>query len=359
MAFYTIEKREKADGTARYRCVVGIKESGKHTHRESKTFSRQAIAKAWGIKRVAELEVDGVPPKDAGITLAELIRRYLATDMIKKGKDKKYRLAAMERSELAGTSIAKLTMRDFVDHAKHRRITVSGSTASAEMAYLKTVLDASLPFFGIPVNIAEFDAAKKYLLTMNIIHQSNKRTRRIAPEEINTFIEALHIKALNSINKTPYDDIFRFALCSCMRLGEICSLLWGDISEESRSILVRNRKDPRKKEGNHMVVPLLGDAWDIVNKQPRGGERIFPYRSQTISQVFAAVKEKTGLQDIRLHDTRREAASRLFELGFSVEEVAQVTGHKNLQTLWTVYREIYPQTLHDRFNQLTSDRTKT
>lgn len=34
MAFYTIEKRQKQDGSTRYRCVVGIKSGGKYTHRE-------------------------------------------------------------------------------------------------------------------------------------------------------------------------------------------------------------------------------------------------------------------------------------------------------------------------------------
>lgn len=56
--------------------------------------------------------------------------------------------------------------------------------------------------------------------------------------------------------------------------------------------------------------------------------------------------------DLRYHDMRREAASGLFEAGFSIEEVAQVTGHRSLNLLWQVYTELYPKSLHEKFEQL-------
>jgi integrase len=37
--------------------------------------------------------------------------------------------------------------------------------------------------------------------------------------------------------------------------------------------------------------------------------------------------------DLHFHDLRHEAASRLFEVGLNVMEVASITGHKTLQTL--------------------------
>ncbi len=46
MAYYNIVKRSRADGAIRYRCTVGIKEGGKHIHRETKTFGKTAQAKS-------------------------------------------------------------------------------------------------------------------------------------------------------------------------------------------------------------------------------------------------------------------------------------------------------------------------
>ncbi|SFN67604.1 hypothetical protein SAMN05421579_11497 [Xenorhabdus japonica] len=38
MAYYSIEKRPRADGTIRYRCTVGVKSGGKYIYRENRTF---------------------------------------------------------------------------------------------------------------------------------------------------------------------------------------------------------------------------------------------------------------------------------------------------------------------------------
>jgi site-specific recombinase XerD len=45
----------------------------------------------------------------------------------------------------------------------------------------------------------------------------------------------------------------------------------------------------------------------------------------------------------------REGASHLFEKGYSIEEVAQVTGHINLNIIWQVYTQLFPHKLHNKF----------
>lgn len=47
--------------------------------------------------------------------------------------------------------------------------------------------------------------------------------------------------------------------------------------------------------------------------------------------------------DLRYHDLSREGASRLFEQGYSIERVAQATGHRNLNILWQAYTQLFPQ----------------
>ncbi|CAM8375920.1 Phage integrase (fragment) [Mycobacterium tuberculosis] len=122
--------------------------------------------------------------------------------------------------------------------------------------------------------------------------------------------------------KIPFVDILDFSILSCMRIGEVCKVLWSDVDEKNRSVLVRDRKDPRKKTGNHMSVPLLGDAWTILQRQLRTDERVFPYNPKSVSTGFQRVRNVLGIEDLRYHDLRREGASRLFEAGFSIEEVA-------------------------------------
>ncbi|MEI4919831.1 tyrosine-type recombinase/integrase, partial [Klebsiella pneumoniae] len=146
------------------------------------------------------------------------------------------------------------------------------------------------------------------------------------------------------------------SILTCMRVGEVCRLLWEDVDDIQRSVIVRDRKDPRKKIGNHMLVPLLGDAWRILTMQPRVDDRVFPFNPKSITAMYRRVRDELGIEDLRYHDLRREGASRLFEAGFSIEEVAQVTGHRSLNILWQVYTELFPKTLHEKFDKLQKSK---
>jgi integrase len=42
---------------------------------------------------------------------------------------------------------------------------------------------------------------------------------------------------------------------------------------------------------------------------------------------------RAGIEDLRFHDLRHEATTRLFEKGRKIMEVASITGHKDLRML--------------------------
>ncbi|MGY0076036.1 tyrosine-type recombinase/integrase [Vibrio proteolyticus] len=57
---------------------------------------------------------------------------------------------------------------------------------------------------------------------------------------------------------------------------------------------------------------------------------MFPYSSRSVTAEFQRVHNELGTENLRHHDLRDERASRLFEAHYVIEEVAQVTGHRNL-----------------------------
>nr|OEF70435.1 hypothetical protein A152_16340 [Vibrio tasmaniensis 1F-187] len=95
---------------------------------------------------------------------------------------------------------------------------------------------------------------------MKLIGKSEKRTRRPTTDEIDLLKEALEEREQRRENKIPYSILLDFSILSCMRVSEVCGIRWGEL--------------------------------------------IFPC-------------------NLRYHDLRREGASRLFEKGFTIEEVAQ------------------------------------
>lgn len=67
---------------------------------------------------------------------------------------------------------------------------------------------------------------------------------------------------------------------------------------------------------------------------------IFPYNSRSISAGWQRVRDSLGIKDLRYHDLRREAASRLIEEGYDIVTVAKITGHKNINILYNIYTNI-------------------
>ena len=349
MSSYYIEKRPRANGAVKYRCVVVVKAKGKVIHRESKTFDKKGFAETWGKRRSNEIDLNGISRPVEHITVGELIKKYLADSKL--GNElKRTKRKCLEM--LLGYNISSILVSDFhasdvIQHMRERIETgVSPATTYHDYSYLKSVFTAAKPVWNLNISEEPFLEAKPMLEHMKLIGKSKRRDRRPTGDEVARLLEELKKREKHRSSIIPISDIFQFSILTCMRIGEVCKLRWADLDKEKRTILVRDRKDPRKKIGNHMRVPLLGDAFSIVIKQPKDSELVFPYNPKSTSSAFQRVRTKLGIQDLRYHDLRREGASRLFEAGYRIEEVAQVTGHKDIKVLWNVYTELYPENLH-------------
>ncbi|WP_392558251.1 tyrosine-type recombinase/integrase [Orbus mooreae] len=357
MAYYSIEKRVRADGIPRYRCTVLVKENSKITYRETRTFSKQQIAKTWGINQVSQIEQFGFPQKNdlTKLNLGDLLSKYQSDPNLgeKAGRTKKYVIQLLIDSDIANIKLSELKTHHIVEHCRLRAIGgTSPATISHDISYLRSVLEAAKPIYGIEIDDTVVKDARPLLIQMNLIGKSQRRTRRPINNELELLVKKLKERQSHQSAHIPFVDILNFSILSCMRIGEVCSLRWEDVDYNQRAILVRNRKDPRKKIGNHMLVPLLGMSWDILQTQSKDNDLIFPYNPRSVTAGFQRVRNELGIQDLRYHDLRREGASRLLEQGFSIEEVAQVTGHKNLQTLWNIYISLFPNSLHNKFEKL-------
>lgn len=355
----TIQKRKRADGTLAYTAQIRIKRQGKIIHHESKTFDKRRAAEDWAKDREVELK----KPNTLTIAVAprcnelkELLQRYIKeVDPVKPlGKTKLHTLERLQRYEIAEKDIMDLTTSDVIDFCRYRNIKEKAGphTINADLSYLRTVIAMCKPAWNIPVTTTFIDEAKPVLKSLNLVAASNKRKRRLEGNEYEILLHSLekHDSCVRSF--IPLSTIFKFSIFSMMRLGEICRIKWNDLDREARTVIIRERKDPHNKQINDQEVALLGPAWEIVESMPIIDERIFPYKSRSITQIFCNHRTKLGIADLRYHDLRREGISRLIEMGYSVEEVATVSGHKNLRTIWEIYTHINSEKLHDKWDRL-------
>lgn len=318
---------------------------------KSRTFPTKAAAQEWA--RRIEHELDTGLIQDFR-TPGQLLVRELIDDYRKSvhpvrpfGRSKDSSLAMLERHlgdfRLEGINPSRLG--EFIE--KRAAGGAGGTTIGIDLAYLGTVMRWGRAVRRYRVPLQPVQDAREAMKHAGLDTRSEERDRRPTQAEIDALIQ--HWES-NPWQQIPMPEIVRFAIATAMRQGEICRLQWADLDENNKTILVRDRKDPRRKMGNTQRVPLLPatgyDAFEIVKRQPRDrGPRIFPYDSRSVSAAFTRACHKVGIKDLRFHDLRHEGASRLFEAGYSIEQVALVTGHKDWKQLRR-YTQLRAEDLH-------------
>ena len=346
MAYYTIQKRNK-----KYACQVRWYVDGGARKSKSRTFGNRASAEAWGHQEAEKItENADLPPgpqERADIkTLGQLIDAYLMDDAVKIGRSKAYSLRLVRDCDVSRRPLKVLRPKDVVDFCKDRRAAgAAPSTVACDVSNLRSVLKVASALFGVDISEQVVVDSMATLNTLGLVGKPKVRTRRPSEVELDKLRLALESRELKQSSKIPFCDILNFSILTCMRISEVCALKWCDFDPKEKSIIVRDRKDPRKKQGNYMKVPLLGGADEIILRQPKNSDIIFPYKPRSVTAGFQRVRNKIGIADLRYHDLRREGASRLFEKGYVVHEVAQVTGHRNLNTLWNIYTNLDPARL--------------
>jgi integrase len=140
------------------------------------------------------------------------------------------------------------------------------------------------------------------------------RERRVSEEEL------LAIKR----NLTPImAAIVTIAVETAMRRSEIISLERNDILSAGR-LHIRESKNDRSR-----VIPLNSITQRAVELLLRGPMPA----ADSVSQAFYRACKPLNAVDLHFHDLRHEAISRMFERGFSVPQVAAISGHEDFRML--------------------------
>ena len=346
----TIRKRRKKDGSFSYMAQIRIARRGQPDHSETKTFPRKAMAEEWAKRRELELATPGgvLTAKWKGVTLHDAIERYLYEFAEGAGRSKRATIEQLQRFPIARVKITELSSEQLIDHIQMRRRSgVKASTASLDMTWLGIILKTAVAAWRMPVNLNEFESAKLLLNSKGLISRPASRDRRPTVDEIERlrayFVRSQKIRPSALI---PMEDIMDFAIASARRQEEITRLTWDDLDTEAMTCWVRDAKHPRQKWGNHKRFKLTHEAMAIIQRQPRKKDepRIFPYWARSISTRWRAATESKGIEDLRFHDLRHEATSRLFEAGYGIVEVQQFTLHESWDVLKR-YTHLRPETL--------------
>jgi integrase len=309
----------------------------------TETFPTKALAQLWARRVESEIDARKYSDKRAlsDLTLGELINRYTEEIGQSKqfGKNKTAVLASLSK-QLGAMPIAELTDDRLTKYVRDRRAGGAGGvTIGIDLSYLGAVYKTAKELWKLPITLDAITSARANMKHLGMSTKSHERDRRPTQDEIDRLCTYFDTKST-----LPMRDIINFAVASAMRLSEITGLRWQDMNEADRTITIKNRKHPTLKQGNDQEVPLLGAAFTIAMRQPKG-DRVFPCNSRTISSIFPRACHAIGIEDLTFHDLRHEGVSRLFEQGYTIEQVALVSGHRDWKML-ARYTQIRAKDLH-------------
>lgn len=139
------------------------------------------------------------------------------------------------------------------------------------------------------------------------------------------------MKALIDVAENHLKPIVIIALNTGMRRGEILGLKWENINLSKRSIHVEDSKAGRARD-----IPMNSLVIEALSTIPQDSEYIFfnPMTGRPIQDVKKAFKtacENAKIKDLRFHDLRHSAATRMVEAGVDLVTVSKILGHSSIQ----------------------------
>jgi integrase len=162
------------------------------------------------------------------------------------------------------------------------------------------------------------------------IADEKKRERILTRQE-----ETRLLEACNDRQRAHLRPILICALDTGMRQGEIFSLRWRDVNLKKGEILVAafNTKTMRARNIS-LTIRLAIELEALAKNAPRRpADRVFGI-NDNVKRSFDAVRRASGIENLRFHDLRHTAATRLVSAHIPLSEVGRVLGHTQANTTY-------------------------
>lgn len=237
---------------------------------------------------------------------------------------------------------------------------VSDSTRHSMLAVIKQTLRYAEKQYGCPMPSITNSAVQKKSHTIEILNRTEQAK----------LMQFLHEDM--DISKA---GIF-LCLSTGLRLGEICSLKWGDIDSERRLLHV-NRTVQRIKsmEGpaktvlletapksvfSNREIPMPDTLLSLLMPFKKAGQEYIlctnkPMEPRTYQNHFKRYLGETKIPDYNFHALRHTFATNCIDSGMDIKSLSEILGHSNVQI--TLDRYVHPSmdTKRKYINALSAD----
>ena len=316
-----------------------------------RTFDTKQLARDWAQRVEAEIALNIFVDRSEAerTTLGDALDRYAREIVPTKRypKQELTRIARWKKNDLAWRPLAALRGADFAKYRDGRRaVGKAENTIRLELQVIGHLFEIARKEWG-------FETLMNPLKNIRKPSGSRARDRRLQPGEFDA------LRARLAASNNPWAaPAFELAIETSLRQGTLFSLRWEWIKVRDRMIEFPPEARGADNKGVPARLPLTRRAVDVLRSLAAFWQRdrftdlelcqfgpvnvdpdklsgvVFGTSCNAVQLVWKRiVRSENGFPNLRWHDLRHEAASRLFEKGLHPLEVASVTGHRSMQML--------------------------
>lgn len=314
----------------------------------SKSFPKKILADQWA--REKEAEIDAGRYRDTRLAektpLSALLTRYQneitpcrePTSHVPEKSRLKTLTGYFGDYMAAGT-----TSEHVVGYVRQRLESIGSDAVRKELQLLSDMFDCARSMWSVPV-INPVPDARRIVHKLRLLDPIHRRTRRLQPGEYEKIRTAPHQRF------TIINQLALFVVETGLRRGELVRARREYIHDNLMDVPKSKTDWKTGKRGR--VIPLSPLALEIVKSLPtRLDGYLFGLTPRSVTKAFQRLcaLKSVKIEGLHLHDLRHEAISRWFEMGFSIPEVAAMSGHSDWRSL-KIYTQIDPAHLAKRLS---------
>ncbi len=279
----------------------------------------------------AELDRAAIPNDTRRLescSVAEVLTRYVQEVTPKKrgAASEAKRIEVFLRERWTSLPLSKATPAVFSEFRDKRLRQVRPGTVIRELGLLRAVFETAMREWEQPL-------AQNPIAQLKKPRAPEGRVRRLLPGELDAITAACREGQVAWLLPAVL-----LAIETGMRRGELLNMRWRDLDLSAAVLSI-----PVTKTDKSRRIPLTAKAVEILlqwRDAAQSGDKVFAVSANAFRLCWERCKKRAtkmgcaSVHSLRFHDLRHEAVSRFFELGLNTAEVASISGHRDLRSLF-------------------------
>lgn len=295
--------------------------------RVTKRFEKRRDAVAWRDKKTQEFrEGAGEASSGSNIKLEFIINKFLDEMVVTEFKSEQYRKDLKAhlkwwKKKRGQWVVNRITTRMLSDV----RTEMLASPKKRQPATINRYFSSLSAVFTKAVNewqMMEYNP----LLSIKSLREPPGRTRWLSPEELERLVAAA-----KEIKNKPIYELIVLAIATGARRTELLTITRKNVLLNHQKIIIENTKNRTDRTLYLDGIPL--ELITAMMDRSRSKTYLFCSRRGdvpiTIDREWKALVKKAKVKDFRFHDLRHTAAAYLAMNGATLNEIAELLGHKS------------------------------